>query len=207
VPCDAPSAVPCAWLDGSSRSKALSSQGSRAFSFSRAATRVISNLFASSGAKVSRVGDSVLPLRGRVFLFFLEGEHHVYSKRSQCVSTDWRSARRPIRAATFDRADACHLRAAPRSEATRPKPSIGCTRSTLRPSLRTKPAVVMIDRYRKKIAAMVIQMAKDDPQLVKEMILKLRRSGEIEADDLRYLERIAERWIEITEENLQKARC
>ena len=29
----------------------------------------------------------------------------------------------------------------------------------------------MIDRYRKKIAAMVIQMAKDDPQLVKEVIL------------------------------------
>ena len=26
----------------------------------------------------------------------------------------------------------------------------------------------MIDRYRKKIAAMVIQMAKDDPQLVKD---------------------------------------
>jgi len=64
----------------------------------------------------------------------------------------------------------------------------------------------MIDRYRKKIAAMVIQMAKDDPQLVKEMILKLRRSGEIEAGDLRYLERIADNWIDITEKNLQKAR-
>ena len=64
----------------------------------------------------------------------------------------------------------------------------------------------MVDRYRKKIAAMVIQLAKDDPQLVKEMILKLRLSGEIEADDLRYLERIADRWITISEENLQKAR-
>ena len=64
----------------------------------------------------------------------------------------------------------------------------------------------MIDRYRKKIAAMVIQMAKDDPQLVKEMILKLRRSGEIEAGDLRYLERIADNWIDIAEKNLQKAR-
>jgi len=64
----------------------------------------------------------------------------------------------------------------------------------------------MIDRYRRKIAAMVIQMAKDDPQLVKEMILKLRRSGEIEAGDLRYLERIADNWIDITEKNLQKAR-
>ena len=64
----------------------------------------------------------------------------------------------------------------------------------------------MVDRYRKKIAAMVIQLAKDDPKFVWEMIQKLKRSGEIEADDLRYLERIAGRWIKIAEENLQKAR-
>ena len=64
----------------------------------------------------------------------------------------------------------------------------------------------MVDRYRKKIAAMVIQLAKDDPQFVKAMIQKLKRSGEIEADDLRYLERIADKWIRIAEENLQKAR-
>ena len=64
----------------------------------------------------------------------------------------------------------------------------------------------MIDRYRKKIAAMVIQLAKDDPKFVKDMIQKLKRSGEIEADDLRYLERIADKWIRIAEENLQKAR-
>ena len=64
----------------------------------------------------------------------------------------------------------------------------------------------MVDRYRKKIAAMVIQLAKDDPKFVKEMIQKLKRSGEIEADDLRYLERIADRWIKIAEENLQKVR-
>ena len=64
----------------------------------------------------------------------------------------------------------------------------------------------MVDRYRKKIAAMVIQLAKDDPKFVKAVIRKLKRSGEIEADDLRYLERIAEKWIRIAEENLQKAR-
>lgn len=64
----------------------------------------------------------------------------------------------------------------------------------------------MVDRYRKKIAAMVIQLAKDDPKFVKEMIETLKQSGEIEADDLRYLERIADRWIRIAEENLQKAR-
>lgn len=53
---------------------------------------------------------------------------------------------------------------------------------------------------------MVIQLAKDDPKFVTEVIQKLRRSGEIEADDLRYLERIAERWIRIADENLRKAR-
>ena len=64
----------------------------------------------------------------------------------------------------------------------------------------------MVDRYRKKIAAMVIQLAKDDPKFVKAMIQKLKRSGKIEADDLYYLERIADRWIKIAEQNLQKAR-
>jgi len=65
----------------------------------------------------------------------------------------------------------------------------------------------MVDCYRRKIVAMVIQLAKDDPKFVTEVIQKLRRSGEIEADDLRYLERIADRWIKIADENLRKARC
>jgi hypothetical protein len=64
----------------------------------------------------------------------------------------------------------------------------------------------MVDRYRRKVASMVIQLAKDDPELVKAMIQKLKRSGEIEADDLYYLERIADRWIRIAEEDLPKAR-
>lgn len=55
----------------------------------------------------------------------------------------------------------------------------------------------MIDRYRKKIAATVVQLAKDDPGLVKAVIVQLRRLGEIDADDLAYLERIADRWIGI----------
>ena len=84
--------------------------------------------------------------------------------------------------------------------------SVTCTRPAPLLSLRTKRSAIVVDRYRRKIAAMVIQLAKDDPKFVKEMIQKLRRSGEIEADDLRYLERIADRWIAITEKNLQKAR-
>lgn len=63
----------------------------------------------------------------------------------------------------------------------------------------------MVDRYRKKIAAMVIPLTKDDPKFVMEVIQKLHSSGEIEADDLRYLERIADRWIAITEKNLRAA--
>ena len=84
--------------------------------------------------------------------------------------------------------------------------SVTFARPAQRLSLSTKRSATMIDRYRKKIAAMVIQLAKDDPKFVKEMIQKLKRSGEIEVDDLRYLERIADRWIAITEKNLQKAR-
>ena len=64
----------------------------------------------------------------------------------------------------------------------------------------------MVDRYRKKIAAIVIQLTKDDPKLVMRVIQKLQWSGEIEVDDLRYLERIADRWIAITEKNLRAAR-
>lgn len=60
--------------------------------------------------------------------------------------------------------------------------------------------------YRKRIAALAIQLAKDDPQVVKEVIARLRKSGEIEVDDLVYLDEIADRWIRIAEENRQKAR-
>lgn len=59
--------------------------------------------------------------------------------------------------------------------------------------------------YRKRVAALVIQLAKDDPQLVKEVIARLKKSGDIEPDDLLYLEQIADRWIRIAQENRQKA--
>ena len=55
--------------------------------------------------------------------------------------------------------------------------------------------------YRERIAALAIQLAKDDPLLVKEVIARLRKAGEIEPDDLVYLDQIADRWIRIAEEN------
>lgn len=63
----------------------------------------------------------------------------------------------------------------------------------------------MLDTYRKRIAALAIQLAKDDPLLVKEVIARLRKSGDIEADDLVYLDRIADRWIKINQGNLAKS--
>ena len=58
-----------------------------------------------------------------------------------------------------------------------------------------------ISLYRRRIAATVVQLAKDDPVLVKEVIARLRKSGEIKVGDLVYLDRIADRWIQIAADN------
>ena len=63
----------------------------------------------------------------------------------------------------------------------------------------------MLDLYRRRIAAMVISLAKEDPHLVKEMIARLKQSGEIELGDLAYLEKIADKWIRIARDNAAKA--
>lgn len=57
------------------------------------------------------------------------------------------------------------------------------------------------DWYRRRVAAAVLQLARDDPFLVKETIGRLRRAGEIEPDDLVHVDRIADRWIGIAELN------
>ena len=58
---------------------------------------------------------------------------------------------------------------------------------------------MVVSLYRRRVAATVIELAKDDPSLVKEVIARLRAAGEIEDDDLVYLDRIADRWIGIAE--------
>ena len=62
----------------------------------------------------------------------------------------------------------------------------------------------MLSNYRKRIAAMAIELAKDDPLLVKEVIARLREAGEIAIDDLTYLEKIADDWIKIAQDNLER---
>ena len=58
---------------------------------------------------------------------------------------------------------------------------------------------MLVGAYRKRIASTVIVLAQEDPLLVKEVIARLRASGEIAADDLVYLDRIADRWIGIAD--------
>jgi hypothetical protein len=65
---------------------------------------------------------------------------------------------------------------------------------------------MVVSLYRRRVAATVIELAKDDPSLVKEVIARLRAAGEIELDDLVYLDRIADRWISIAEGNRHKSR-
>lgn len=43
---------------------------------------------------------------------------------------------------------------------------------------------MVVNLYRRRVAATVIELAKGDPSLVKEMIAHLRAAGEIELDDL-----------------------
>lgn len=61
-----------------------------------------------------------------------------------------------------------------------------------------------VDLYRRRVAATVVELAREDPFLVQEVIARLRAAGEIEADDLVYLDRIADRWIGIAEANAQQ---
>jgi hypothetical protein len=65
---------------------------------------------------------------------------------------------------------------------------------------------MLVSVYRKRIASVAIQLAIDDPQLVKEVIARLRKAGDIEPDDLVYLDRIADHWIRIAEQNRRPAR-
>ncbi len=64
-----------------------------------------------------------------------------------------------------------------------------------------------IDLYRKRVLALVIEAAKDDPELVLDMIEQLKKAGEIDADDLLHIERIARNWVRISQENLAKGSC
>ena len=64
-----------------------------------------------------------------------------------------------------------------------------------------------IDLYRKRVSALVIEAAKDDPELVLDVIEQLKKTGDIAADDLLHIERIARNWVRISQENLAKGRC
>lgn len=64
----------------------------------------------------------------------------------------------------------------------------------------------MTNRERRWVSALVIEMAREDPDFVLEVIRKLKQSGEIGGDDLAHVERVARRWVKIAQDNLKKAR-
>ena len=61
-----------------------------------------------------------------------------------------------------------------------------------------------VDLSRRRVAATVVELAREGPFLVQEVMARLRATGEIEADDLVYLDRIADRWIGIAETNARQ---
>ena len=64
----------------------------------------------------------------------------------------------------------------------------------------------MIDLHARRLKALAIQIAKDDPDVVLELIRQLEMAGDIEPGELRHIESIARHWREINQENLRKAR-
>ncbi|MBK6973060.1 MAG: hypothetical protein WCF44_03350 [Candidatus Methylophosphatis roskildensis] len=64
----------------------------------------------------------------------------------------------------------------------------------------------MTDREAKRAVARALQLAREDPQLVKQLIKQLKATGEVDAGDLDYLEELADKWIRIAEENRMKGR-
>lgn len=54
------------------------------------------------------------------------------------------------------------------------------------------------------IAKTVVRLAMEDPPMVKAAIARLREKGDIEPDDLVYLDRIADRWMGIAKQIMRQ---
>lgn len=54
------------------------------------------------------------------------------------------------------------------------------------------------------IAKTVVRLAMEDPPMVKAAIARLREQGDIEPDDLVYLDHIADRWMGIAKQNMRQ---
>lgn len=65
----------------------------------------------------------------------------------------------------------------------------------------------MLDLYRRKVIGVVYELARENPELILGFIAELKESREIEPDDLAHVERVAHRWVRISQDNLAPARC
>ena len=91
-----------------------------------------------------------------------------------------------------------------RQHACRAATAAGVVEAGAQCALNDDGLTMLADLYRRRVAATVVELAKDDPSLVKEVIARLRAAGDIEVDDLVYLDRIADRWIAIAEGNARR---
>jgi len=146
------------------------------------------------------MGNSKFPAGGGCSPSDPEGEHHVRSPCEKRNASHWRAAGRFRPCPEPRSSQARGGRIDETVPVCFPTERLGCR------SLRFGGLTMLASLYRKRVAAMAIQLAKDDPQLVKEVIARLRKAGEIESDDLVYLDQIADRWIRIARENRQKTR-
>ena len=64
----------------------------------------------------------------------------------------------------------------------------------------------MTDLHARRLKALAVQIAMDDPDVVLELIRHLEMAGDIEPGELRHVESIARHWREINRANLRKAR-
>jgi hypothetical protein len=64
----------------------------------------------------------------------------------------------------------------------------------------------MTDLHARRLKALAVQIAMDDPEVVLELIRQLEMAGDIEPGELRHVESIARHWREINQGNLKKAR-
>lgn len=64
--------------------------------------------------------------------------------------------------------------------------------------------LMTIDPHLRRIAATVMEMLRDDPFRLKEVIAHQRAAGAIAPDELVYLEHIADRWIALAEGNARR---
>lgn len=88
----------------------------------------------------------------------------------------------------------------------RPRTDLRASRSMPMHVVASRSEVDCHELDHERASALVIGIAKDDPELVLEKIRQLKQSGEIAPDELIHIEHIARQWLKIARDNLTMGR-